>query len=91
MEMIRAGGYAEGFHMRGSDVDQMYVEKLTKLVAEIHKQFSTYIAVVGLLKTSDVPLAFVKFVVLTPNTLLMLIRKSTQRIVGDYLSRAKRL
>lgn len=41
MEMIRAGGYAEGFHMRGSDVDQMYVEKLTKLVAEIHKQFST--------------------------------------------------
>lgn len=84
IEVIRAGGCAEGFRMRGADVDQMYVDKLTKVVAEIPKNHGTYMAVVRLLKTSDVPPGYVKLAVITPHTPLMHIRESTQRVGGDY-------
>uniref|UniRef100_K1S062 Uncharacterized protein n=1 Tax=Magallana gigas TaxID=29159 RepID=K1S062_MAGGI len=55
MEVIRSGGCAEGFRMKGTDVDQMYVDKLTKIVAETPKNLCTSLAVVKLMQLSKVP------------------------------------
>lgn len=55
MEVIRSGGCAEGFRMKGTDVDQMYVDKLTKVVAETPKNLCTSLAIVKLMQLSKVP------------------------------------
>uniref|UniRef100_A0A8W8HW07 Uncharacterized protein n=1 Tax=Magallana gigas TaxID=29159 RepID=A0A8W8HW07_MAGGI len=84
MEIIRAGGCAEGFRMRGTDVDQMHVDKRTKVVAEVPRNLGTDMAVVRLLKTSDVPPGYVKLAVQTPHTPVAHIRESTHRVGGGY-------
>lgn len=84
MELIKAGGCAEGFRIRGSDVDHMIVDKLTKVVAEIPKNFGSFMTVVRMRKTPDEPPGYVKLIVLTPLTPLVHIRESMQKIRGDY-------
>lgn len=84
MEVIRSGGCAEGFRMKGTDVDQMYVDKLTKVVAETPKNLCTSLAVVKLMQLSKVPPGYVNLVVLTPHTSVPHIRKSMQRVAGEY-------
>lgn len=84
MEVIRSGGCAEGFRMRGTDVDQMYVDKLTKVVAETPENLCTSFAVVKLIQLSEVPPGYVNLVVLTPYTSVTHIRKSTQRVEGEH-------
>lgn len=83
-ELIRAGSCAEGFRIRGTDVDHMIVDKLTKVVAEIPKNFGSLTAVVRMTKTPDEPPGYVKLIVLTPLTPLVHIRESMQKIRGDY-------
>ena len=79
MEVIRSGGAAEGFRMRGSDVDQMYVDKKTKVVTEIPKDVGKnfQISVVRLTRPPDVPPGYIKLIVLTPNTPWAHIRECT--------------
>lgn len=84
MEVIWSGGCAEGFRMKGTDVDQMYVDKLTKVVAETPKNLCTSLAVVKLMQLSKVPSGYVNLVVLTPYTSVPHIRKSMQRVAGEY-------
>lgn len=83
-EVIRSGGCAEGFRIRGTDVDVMYVDKLIKVVAETPKNVELYVAVVRLVLSSDVPPGYVKLAVLTPSAPLQQIRESTKRVSGDY-------
>ena len=87
MEVIRSGGAAEGFRMRGSDVDQMYVDKKTKVVTEIPKDVGKnfQISVVRLIRPPDVPPGYIKLIVLTPNTPWAHIRECTQKVFGEFL------
>lgn len=83
-EVIRSGGCAEGFRIRGTDVDIMYVDKLIKVVAETPKNVEMYVAVVRLVLSSDIPPGYVKLAVLTPSAPLQQIRESTKWVSGDY-------
>lgn len=83
-EVIRSGGCAEGFRIRGTDVDIMYVDKLIKVVAETPKNVKMYVAVVRLVLSSDIPPGYVKLAVLTPSAPLQQIRESTKWVSGDY-------
>uniref|UniRef100_A0A8W8HS83 Uncharacterized protein n=1 Tax=Magallana gigas TaxID=29159 RepID=A0A8W8HS83_MAGGI len=83
-EVIRAGGCAEGFRIRGTDVDIMYVDKLIKVVAETPKNVKMYVAVVRLVLSPDDPPGYVKLAVLTPSAPLQQIQESTKRVSGNY-------
>lgn len=86
-EAIRAGGCAEGFRIRGTDVDIMYVNKLIKVVAETPKNVNVYVAVVRLVLSPDDPPGYVKLAVLTPSAPLQQIQESTKRVSGvNFLS-----
>ena len=86
MEIIRSGGAAEGIRTRGSDVDQMYVDKRTKVVTEIPKYFvdDMQMSVVRLIRSPDMPPGYVKLIVLTPHTPWAHIRECTKQVSGEY-------
>ncbi|XP_062578076.1 uncharacterized protein LOC134239961 [Saccostrea cucullata] len=84
IEIIRSGGNAEGFRMRGSDVDQMHVTKGIKVVTDIPKSLGKYLAVVRMIKNADDPPGYVKLIVLTPRTPLEHIRNAMKMVDGKY-------
>ncbi|XP_022330287.2 uncharacterized protein LOC111128750 [Crassostrea virginica] len=85
-EMIRSGGAAEGIHIRGSDVDLMYVDKRTKVVTEIPKDYGNdlQMPIVRLIRSPDMPPGYVKLIVLTPHTPWAHVRECTQQVSCDY-------
>ncbi|XP_061173326.1 uncharacterized protein LOC133182497 [Saccostrea echinata] len=84
IEVIRAGGNAEGFQIRGSDIDQMYVDKLTKVVSTIPNDIGKSVALLRMVKPFDVPKGYVKLIVLTPFTPLQHIREAATKISNEY-------
>lgn len=83
-ELIRAGGCAEGISVNGADVDQMYVDKRTKVVVKDSENIQIYMAVVKMIKNPEDPAGYVRLLVLTPHSPLEHIKKSTKMVSGEY-------
>ncbi|XP_048735377.2 uncharacterized protein LOC125650862 [Ostrea edulis] len=84
IEIIRSGSCAEGFRIKGSDVDLMYVDKLTKVVSVTPENLGKYFAVVKMVNPPGIPPGYFKLIVLTPCTPLSHIRDATRKMCGEY-------
>lgn len=85
-KVIRSGGSAEGFRIRGSDVDQMCVDENIKVVTLTttdlrENREHTFLRLV---RPYDVPPGYVKLIVLNPFSCSAKIRECMHKGSGDF-------
>lgn len=85
-DVIRSGGSAEGFRMRGSDVDQMCVDKKIKVVTLTPNDIQEHPehTFLRLVRPYDVPPGYVKLIVLNPSSSSAEIRECMHEVSGDF-------
>ncbi|XP_061187128.1 uncharacterized protein LOC133195293 [Saccostrea echinata] len=66
VEVVKTGSWAEGFRMRGTDVDRMYIDK-TAMASETPEKIPNKFCAIKIEKYTDIQRGYAKLILLTPD------------------------
>ncbi|XP_062569172.1 uncharacterized protein LOC134231246 [Saccostrea cucullata] len=86
VEVVKTGSWAEGFRMRGIDVDRMYIDK-TAMVSETPDRIPNKFCAIKIDKYADIQRGYAKLILLTPHKAEQHLQSAVVRECGTlYIS-----